>query len=84
MENVMTKGFCELNEQEMMEVEGGVDGAMWAKGCKQALAGIGGCIASAVVTVVQPQYAPVTTITFGAGAVMYTEGAKNMYNAFFY
>jgi len=24
MENVMTNGFCELNEQEMMEVEGGI------------------------------------------------------------
>ncbi|MBQ8826786.1 MAG: hypothetical protein IJ007_06810 [Oscillospiraceae bacterium] len=24
MENVMTKGFCELNEQEMMEVDGGM------------------------------------------------------------
>ena len=23
MENVMTNGFCELSEQEMMEVEGG-------------------------------------------------------------
>ena len=24
MENVMTKGFCELNEQEMMETDGGI------------------------------------------------------------
>ena len=24
MENVMTKGFCELNENEMMSVDGGV------------------------------------------------------------
>ena len=24
MENVMTNGFCELNEQEMMETNGGI------------------------------------------------------------
>ena len=26
MENVITNGFCELNEQEMMETDGGLQG----------------------------------------------------------
>lgn len=29
MEKVMTNGFCELNEQEMMETEGGGWFSMW-------------------------------------------------------
>ena len=31
MENVMTNGFCELNEQEMMMVDGGFGEADWER-----------------------------------------------------
>ena len=31
MENVMTNGFCELNEQEMMMVDGGFDESDWER-----------------------------------------------------
>ncbi len=32
MDNVMTKGFCELNENEMMMVDGGFDAKQFGKG----------------------------------------------------
>ena len=41
MENVMTNGFCELNENEMMMIDGGWDGWQWLTGVGQTVAGIG-------------------------------------------
>lgn len=37
MENIMTNGFCELNEQEMMETEGGLIGLAIAVGVAAAI-----------------------------------------------
>lgn len=45
MENIMTNGFCELNENEMMMVDGGFDGWMFA-------AGVGAIVVGAVGTAV--------------------------------
>jgi hypothetical protein len=36
MENVMTKGFCELNENEMMMVDGGCSAQTRAKNAARA------------------------------------------------
>lgn len=41
MNNVMTNGFCELNENEMMMVDGGWDGWMF-------LAGVGATVLGAI------------------------------------
>jgi len=84
MNNVMTKGFCELNENEMMGVDGGWDGWMWAKGCGQVIAGGAGCAASAVITVVAPYSAPVTSQTFAASGLMYANGISTIYHSFDY
>ena len=55
MEKVMTNGFCELNEQEMMMVDGGasnVTTAVRAIGGAALLIGVGACaILSAPVSV---------------------------------
>ncbi len=55
MEKIMTNGFCELNEQEMMEVEGGASDAVVAIraiGGAALLIGVGACaILSAPVSV---------------------------------
>ncbi len=58
MENVMTNGFCELNENEMMEVEGGATPFTMIRG-----------VAGAALAVTAVIAAPVTgVLLFGAVA----------------
>lgn len=61
MNNVMTNGFCELNETEMMMVDGGVNGWAIAGGILVGAAVIAGVIAVAPV---------VTTVGMGVGCVL--------------
>lgn len=83
MELTMTNnfGFCELNENEMMMVDGGLDGWMLARGLGQAALGIAVCAASVVVTAYNPYAIDVTSMSFAAGGMKYVEGAQNMYNS---
>ncbi len=86
MNNVMTNSFCELDENEMMVVDGGWDGKMWASGFRQALTGIGSTIGGAANVVCNPN--PIAKIGGGisciGGVGTYYAGAKAMYNSFFY
>ena len=63
MEKVMTNGFCELNEMEMMEVEGGITKV----GAVRVIAGVfglGALTAAAIVT------APIGGAVYFGGAVL--------------
>lgn len=84
MNNVMTSSFCELNENEMMTVDGGFDGAMWKNGFFQAIGGIVGIGEGAANVVANPN--PINKVlgvgAVASGAYSYYKGAQDMYNAF--
>lgn len=82
MENVMASGFCELNEKEMMMVDGGWDSARWIKGCGQVIFGGAACAISAIAAVSYPMSSSVAADGFACGAVMYTTGISNIYHSF--
>ncbi len=82
MELTMTNGFgfCELNENEMMMVDGGWDGAMWAKGVFQVVAG-GAILAGTAICAVTTGYVYEPGLAFGTG-VGYS-GVSNIENSFY-
>ncbi len=61
MEKVMTNGFCELNENEMIMVDGGFDAQQFGKGC---LALGGTVIAGAAMMAAAPIVAGAGTTAF--------------------
>lgn len=74
MENVMTNGFCEMNEQEMMMVDGGWNGLQWAGGALCVVVGGFGAAASVIA-------GDAEGVITGLGIASY--GVDNIYNSFF-
>ena len=59
MENIMTNGFCELNEQEMMMVDGGTTAFTIGRGIAGAALAVTAVVAAPVTGVLL--FAAVTT-----------------------
>jgi hypothetical protein len=75
MDNVMTKGFCELNENEIMGIDGGWNGWQWTGG--------------AACVIVGGAYATYSAVTFNAegivsGLGVASFGVENIYDSFFH
>lgn len=68
MEFTMTNnfGFCELNENEMMTVDGGRD--YWG-----VIGGVGMIVASAGLSVICPPAAPALSVSAGMGFMWATD-----------
>ncbi len=74
MENVMTNGFSELNEQEMMAVDGGWNGWQWAGGALCVVVGGFGATASVIA-------GDAEGVVTGLGIASY--GVDNIYDSYF-
>jgi len=83
MEMVMTKGFCELNSQEMMMVDGGWDGYQWLKGVGTII--VGAAIATGITIGVATgtPLSGYSATSLANSLNMFESGSKDIYYSFF-
>ena len=74
--------FTELDEKEMVCVDGSWDGMMWLQGCVEVVTGGVGVAASLIGYVTNPASATFSKMVLSGSVAIYFDGMKNIYNSF--